>query len=108
MRAFDKKIDYCAALLVGALSTVAPAQTENARFTRFTVEDGLSQGSVSAIIQDRQGFLWLGTLDGRNKFDGYTFQIYKHDIFDSSSLSNNWINVIYEDRARFGSARAMA
>jgi len=74
------------------------AQTENARFTRFTVEDGLSQGSVGSIIQDHQGFLWLGTIDGLNKFDGYTFQIYKHDIFDSSSLSNNWINCIYEDR----------
>jgi ligand-binding sensor domain-containing protein/serine phosphatase RsbU (regulator of sigma subunit) len=63
----------------------------------FTIEDGMSQTSVNCIIQDSQGFLWVGTQDGLNKFDGYSFRVFKNEPSDTNSLSNNFINCIYED-----------
>jgi PAS domain S-box-containing protein len=54
---------------------------------------------VNCIIQDRKGFLWFGTQDGLNKFDGYTFTVFKHDPLDSNSLSDNFIWAMTEDHA---------
>ncbi|PLX18101.1 MAG: hypothetical protein C0597_06525 [Marinilabiliales bacterium] len=63
----------------------------------FTIENGLSQTSVNCLIQDSRGFLWIGTQDGLNKYDGYTFKVFKNDPSDTNSLSNNFVNCIYED-----------
>jgi ligand-binding sensor domain-containing protein len=57
------------------------------------------QSSVTCILQDRKGFLWFGTYDGLNKYDGYGFTIYKHEALDSNSLSYNGISSLCEDRA---------
>ncbi|WP_353136211.1 two-component regulator propeller domain-containing protein [Pseudopedobacter sp.] len=70
---------------------------EDFKFQHFTSANGLSQRSVMAIIQDRKGYLWFGTRDGLNKFDGNKFIIYRHDLNDTNSLSNNNIHSIYED-----------
>ena len=51
------------------------------------------------ILQDSKGFMWFGTEDGLNKYDGYTFTVYKHDPEDPNSISDNWIQAIYEDRS---------
>jgi ligand-binding sensor domain-containing protein len=49
-------------------------------FKHYQVEQGLSNNTVySATIQDKKGFLWLGTKDGLNRFDGYTFKVFRHD-----------------------------
>ncbi|MBN2519470.1 MAG: hypothetical protein JXB17_03110, partial [Bacteroidales bacterium] len=65
----------------------------------YTVEDGLSQGWVKCIYQDKNGFLWFGTGGaGINKFNGYEFLVYKQNPNDTTSLSSNVINVIYEDK----------
>ncbi|MFO7830289.1 MAG: two-component regulator propeller domain-containing protein [Bacteroidales bacterium] len=64
----------------------------------FTIEDGLSQTSVQCLIQDSKGFLWIGTQDGLNKYDGYSFTRYKNEPSDTTSISNNYIHCIYEDR----------
>jgi PAS domain S-box-containing protein len=69
------------------------------RFERLGLEDGLSQGCVNAILQDSQGFLWIGTQDGLNKYDGYSFTVYRHDPTDPASLSGNTIYAILEDTA---------
>jgi len=66
-------------------------------FDRLHSGDGLSHNSVYAIHQDREGFMWFGTLDGLNRYDGYEFVIYRHDPTDSTSLSHNLVRTIFED-----------
>ncbi|HSL45026.1 MAG TPA: two-component regulator propeller domain-containing protein [Anaerolineales bacterium] len=68
------------------------------RFDRISIENGLSQSSVGVIFQDSRGFLWFGTQDGLNRYDGYNFKIYKPDPDVSSSLSDRWITSIVEDK----------
>ena len=81
-------------LLVSAPSLL-PGQ--HLRFNRISLEQGLSQSTVFCILQDSQGFLWFGTEDGLNKYDGYNFTIYKHDPEDPNSIGGNWINALIED-----------
>ena len=57
----------------------------------------MSQSSIFTIIQDKRGFLWFGTQDGLNKYDGYKFTVFKHNPSDSLSISDNWITSLYED-----------
>lgn len=68
------------------------------RLERISNDLGLSQNTINAIFQDQQGFLWVGTNDGLNRFDGYHFKVYTFDSFDSLSLSDNRIQAIYESR----------
>ena len=72
-------------------------QNQPMTFTHLTTEHGLSQLDVNTIIQDKEGYLWFGTYDGLNKFDGYTFTVYKNDPSDPLSLSNNQIESLIED-----------
>jgi ligand-binding sensor domain-containing protein len=69
------------------------------KFERISIEHGLSQSSIRCIFQDRKGFMWFGTADGLNKYDGYKFTIYKPEFDNPNSLSHNVINSIYEDRS---------
>jgi ligand-binding sensor domain-containing protein/signal transduction histidine kinase len=68
------------------------------RFDHLSVEDGLSQSTVFSILQDRMGYLWFGTEDGLNRFDGYEFTVYRHQGKMPGALSDNWISALYEDR----------
>ena len=77
------------------LQTSAIASDIN--FTHITIEDGLSQSSVKCIFQDSQGFMWFGTADGLNKFDGYSFSVYSNDPTVPYSVSGNDISVIFEN-----------
>ncbi|MBS4033904.1 MAG: hypothetical protein KGZ85_05525 [Ignavibacterium sp.] len=67
-------------------------------FSHFTTKDGLSSNNVNAVIQDQKGFLWIGTEDGLNRFDGYSFKVYRNKRGDNSSLSNNFIWSLCEDK----------
>ena len=72
--------------------------------------DGLSHNSLSAILQDRRGFLWFGTLDGLNRFDGRGFEVWRHDAADPNSLSSNDVTALLEDpdgRLWVGTARGV-
>ncbi|MFQ5583650.1 MAG: two-component regulator propeller domain-containing protein, partial [Calditrichia bacterium] len=77
------------------------AQKPAITFRHITIEDGLSQGAVYAICQDRQGFIWIGTKDGLNKYDGYRFSIFQNNPFDSTTLSSSYISEIFEDSRGF-------
>jgi PAS domain S-box-containing protein len=68
------------------------------RFGHISVEDGLSQSSVMCIFQDSKGFMWFGTEDGLNRYDGYNFTIYRSDPGNPYSPNNNRIFDIYEDQ----------
>jgi len=72
-------------------------QENNIRFEHITSEQGLSQDIVSCILQDKQGFMWFGTQDGLNRFDGYGFRTYKYNPDDPTSLPGNKVISIYED-----------
>jgi len=76
------------ALLVPAARAGAGHQIH---FRRLSTNDGLSEGSINAIAQDRDGFLWFGTQDGLNRYDGYDFKIFRHDAGDSSSISDAYV-----------------
>ena len=65
------------------------AQSKNVRFSHILLEHGLSQSSVYCIIQDNKGFMWFGTLDGLNKYDGYQIKIFKRQSNMANSLSDN-------------------
>ncbi len=67
------------------------------QFEHLSVQHGLSSSAIYSILQDRSGFLWVGTRDGLNKYDGYSFTVYKHDPTDSTSLSSNVVVTMLED-----------
>ena len=72
-------------------------QEYNYRFQQISIDDGLSQCTVQCILQDNKGFMWFGTEDGLNRYDGYKFKIYRHDPENPYSISDNSIWAIYED-----------
>ncbi len=75
-----------------------PVRSGALRFEHFSLEQGLSESVVWALLQDRAGFLWIGTEDGLNRYDGIEFTIFKHDPAQPGSLSQNKITALYEDR----------
>ena len=77
------------------------SQLQDLQFDHITSEDGLSNNSVYCILQDSRGFMWFGTYDGLNRYDGYTFKIFKNDPADSTSLSNNTVWSILEDSSGY-------
>ncbi len=85
--------------LLLATGLAANAQVSPAFFDQFSVDEGLSQSEVYSVLKDRQGYVWLGTQDGLNRYDGYHFTHFKHDPFDSTTLSNDRILCLLEDAA---------
>jgi len=86
-------------LLLLALLLLAPlaAQHGQVQFRQLTVADGLSDPYVNCIFQDSRGYMWIGTANGLNQYDGYQFAVYEYDPLDSQSLSSNWVRAIEED-----------
>ncbi len=75
------------------------AQNESLHFEHIGSEEGLSSESVTAILQDIKGYIWIGTEGGGlNKYDGYTYTKFKFDPSDPNSLSSNFIYTIWEDK----------
>ncbi|MBE9463671.1 two-component regulator propeller domain-containing protein [Dyadobacter subterraneus] len=73
-------------------------QAQNLRFNHLTTNEGLSQSHVTAILKDKQGFMWFGTEDGLNKYDGYIFTHYKHQPDDKNSITDSYIQDLLEDK----------
>ncbi len=70
---------------------------DNPVFQRLNDDDGLSQGTINAIAQDEKGFIWIGTNDGLNRYDGYEFIVFKNDLNDSTTITSNSITDILID-----------
>ncbi|RYY58060.1 MAG: hybrid sensor histidine kinase/response regulator [Chitinophagaceae bacterium] len=68
------------------------------KFKRISIEQGLSNSTVEIIFQDKRGFIWIGTRDGLNRFDGKQMKVFRFNPADSSSISDNFIKVIYQDQ----------
>lgn len=85
-------------VVFAALASIGTARADLAtRFTHYSVENGLSQAAVETVIQDRQGFIWLGTDEGLNRFDGHNFVTFVNDRNDPKTLAHNWVWALRED-----------
>jgi len=85
-------------LIFFSLSSFVYSQMHDFRFAHLTSDNGLSQSSVTCIIQDRKGFMWFGTFNGLNRFDGYNFEVYNYDPGDIHSISHNYISSMCLDQ----------
>ena len=103
--------NYCTSLVLWVLlcfisSALVKANDLDYRYKkafkvqRLSLKEGLSQSAVQTIIQDQDGYIWLGTEDGLNRFDSYEFKIYKNDIRNEHSLHENSVISLLEDPAR--------
>lgn len=80
------------------LAFAGRAQEPRLRFTHLSGEQGLSNSTIEAICQDSRGFMWIGTRDGLNRYDGHTIVVFRNDPGDSGTLSDSYIRSLYEDR----------
>ncbi|MDP4252796.1 MAG: two-component regulator propeller domain-containing protein, partial [Bacteroidota bacterium] len=84
------------ALLACLSSTALRAQHDLYRFSRIDISQGLSHNSVTSFLRDEKGFIWIGTVAGLNRYDGYHFKVFRHDQRDSTSISDDYIDNIFE------------
>ncbi|MEX2470856.1 MAG: two-component regulator propeller domain-containing protein [Gemmatimonadota bacterium] len=87
-----------AGLVLVSLAAPVVAQDPALHFSRLGAGDGLSQASVTAVAQDSLGFMWFGTQDGLNRFDGYDFRVFRNVPGDTGSLANAYVNDLVVDR----------
>lgn len=80
------------------LTLNTPLPGAGTSFEHISMEQGLSQSTVNCIVQDEDGFLWIATQDGLNKYDGYDFSIYRNNPSDPASLSDSHIRSLYMDK----------
>lgn len=86
-------------LVLEIFSFSCNAQEIEIKFSHLSVAEGLSQSGVRAILQDKTGFMWFGTQDGLNRYDGYQFTVYRNQPGNPNTLSNNYITALCEDKA---------
>jgi len=85
-------------LIISGMMMVHPQEVS---FNHYSVKEGISQSEIKCIFQDSDGYIWFGTQNGLNKFDGYTFEKFFYIPADSNTISNNWIFGITEDNQGF-------
>lgn len=86
------------ALMLAPRLALFPGEMGKAiRFEHLTIRDGLSQSTVFCVCRDSRGFIWIGTEDGLNRYDGFNFEVFRHDPEDPGSIGDSFINTIYED-----------
>ncbi|ELX12458.1 sensor histidin kinase [Janthinobacterium sp. HH01] len=91
-----RSVYFCGLLLLALLS-IARAAPLSLRFEHLGVEQGLTQESVTAVLQDRHGYMWLGTQAGLSRYDGYRMTVFKNDPANARSLLDNYVHALYED-----------
>jgi len=94
-----KKLLFIVFLIGIADLSIVYAQQKPVVFEKFTTRDGLSQNKVFSITQDQDGFIWIGTEDGLNRFDGYDFKIFRSRSGDSLAITDNYVKVCYTSKS---------
>jgi ligand-binding sensor domain-containing protein len=98
IRNWVEKNVFSALVVLAIMSCYANViMANNGFYTPITSIQGLSQNEVRCIVQDKKGYLWIGTQDGLNQYDGYEFQKYSRIPFEKNSLSSDFVNVLLED-----------
>ena len=92
------RITIIMAALVIAFFENAQAEAPSFDFHQLTLDDGLSDNIVYSIAQGKTGYIWFGTQNGLNRYDGYNFTVFRHDPFDPNTVSNDNAGNIYADR----------
>lgn len=96
-----KIILLCSFILILAHIPAFASGRDEIVFEHLSLEKGLSQTTVNAILKDHRGYMWFGTDGGLNRYDGYTFRVFRHEPFSTTSLSNNIVTSLYEDAEGF-------
>ncbi|MCK7554772.1 hypothetical protein MKQ70_07060 [Chitinophaga sedimenti] len=87
---------YILPILFLLMRVPAIAQSDHFSFTHANITDGLSNNQVNNILQDSRGFMWISTMSGLNRYDGYEFKVYRHDLRDSTTLADDIVTRIAE------------
>lgn len=87
---------FCVSLIY--MLALSFGYSQNIKFKRLSIDEGLSAVTVNTIFQDSQDFIWIGTQDGLNRYDGYHFKVFKNDPFNPKSISSNDVKCILEDK----------
>ena len=93
-----QKLIFASALVF--FTAISFSQNNNFRFKHLNVSNGLSNNNVASILQDHEGFMWFGTSNGLNKYDGYNCKVYKHNSQVPTSLISSEVNKLYEDNEK--------
>lgn len=88
----------CLALWFISLTGSFAQGLQTLKFKHYSIEQGLSQITVNDILQDQKGYIWVATQDGLNRFDGYSFKVFKNNPADSTTVANSYISTLYQDR----------
>jgi len=75
-----------------------PLAAQSYYFRNYQVNDGISGNTITCIIQDKKGFMWFGTRNGLNRFDGTVFKVFRNDVNDPQSIGSNSVLSLFEDR----------
>ena len=94
-----KLLKYCFTVILLAVTTCLFAQNQQLHFDHLGTAEGLSELNPNCILQDSRGFIWIGTADGLNRYDGYKFKIFRNDIKDNTTIGNNYVQDIIEDKS---------
>jgi signal transduction histidine kinase/ligand-binding sensor domain-containing protein/DNA-binding response OmpR family regulator len=101
-RFYEKKLVFLLLIIVGFHFLQLDGQklyynNTDLNFKHLSSRDGLSQRSITDIMQDKDGYLWFGTRDGLNRYDGSNFLVFRHDSEKLNSLTHSWVTSIYQD-----------
>ena len=93
-------LQKCFLIISFILISLSGLQAQNSPipFERISIQNGLSQNTVTCIFQDSKGFMWFGTYDGLNRYDGKNFKVFRHDPENNYSISHSSISAIFEDK----------
>ncbi len=95
---YNSKSSFLALLSVWMLLLPVKLFSQDYKFNHLGVQNGLSQSVINCILEDKNGFMWFGTQEGLNRYDGYDFSVFKRNPEDSNSLSNNFIYALRQDK----------